>query len=75
MKPDHLKYGVGGVLLIMGFQWMTGTFDDNQTKMLENQNLMITTMEHSNSVQEAMLKQMETGNNLARRRVGIKIEE
>jgi hypothetical protein len=75
MKPEYIKYGGYLTIIIILVQWMTGTFDDGQTKMLENQNMMITTLEHSNYVQQSMLKEMEEGNNLTRRRLGIRIKD
>ena len=75
MKPDMIRYGVLGVISVMLIQWMTGKFDENQTKMLINQDMIINTLEHSNYVQEAMLREMETGNDLNRRRIGIRIDE
>jgi len=75
MKPEYIKYGGYLTIIIILVQWMTGKFDDGQTKMLENQNMMITTLEHSNYVQQSMLKEMEEGNNLTRRRLGIRIKD
>lgn len=75
MKPDYIKYGAAGIALLMLIQWMTTEFSDGQKDMLKNQNMMITTLEHSNVVQEAMLKEIETGNNLNRRRLGLQIKD
>lgn len=73
MKPDHIKYGAAGIALLMLIQWMTGTFDDKQNTMIKNQDMMITTLEHSNRVQEAILGEIEDGNDLSRKKLGIRL--